>query len=403
MPAVGLLGRSRDSMNLISQLALLLRRMPWLMGRVSLTRSAAMLINQTKIEFPMGAWRLRFDLRDPYQAAMALDCYEADVSHLLARILRIGDTYVDVGAQLGYTAAHASIRIGPTGRMVLYEPDPEARRRLMEAIPPKDQSNTPSIRLFKEACSDSEGELRLLLAPILGQSTSMDIRLKGKDRGRIAVPTVRLDASLESEGIKRIRLLKMDIEGHELFALRGLVKYLEARDVEFFIIEKNVFPLEFHGFSADHLHASLAYYGYTGAHTDGRRITAQSLGGERIENLIYARDDAMLAEIFPKLDPATESDFPRETIKELHGEVFDDPKFESRRLIGLMKQGQYEEALRQGDLLLKTFPDAVWFRGHYAHWLRTLGREADAVAQYQRILSDDPGNIHARRALGQQV
>src|SRR5436305_13235898 len=56
--------------------------------------------------------------------------FEGDVANAMVRVLREGDIVVDIGANIGYLTVLASLLVGPTGRVIAFEPDPENVLRL---------------------------------------------------------------------------------------------------------------------------------------------------------------------------------------------------------------------------------------------------------------------------------
>lgn len=60
----------------------------------------------------------------------ALGTVETEVQDALAELLRPGDVFYDVGANVGYFTIIAARLVGPEGRVVAVEPQPEAVKRL---------------------------------------------------------------------------------------------------------------------------------------------------------------------------------------------------------------------------------------------------------------------------------
>jgi len=60
---------------------------------------------------------------------------------------------------------------------------------------------------------------------------------------QIAVPTIRLDTSIESQSLKNISLLKTDAEGKDLTVLESAGKYLEPNFINALLLE-----ISFHEF-----------------------------------------------------------------------------------------------------------------------------------------------------------
>src|SRR5216683_2563800 len=60
--------------------------------------------------------------------------YELDVQHALKRLLRPGDVFYDIGANAGFFSLLATKLVGPTGRVVSFEPLPENVQSIREQM-----------------------------------------------------------------------------------------------------------------------------------------------------------------------------------------------------------------------------------------------------------------------------
>jgi FkbM family methyltransferase len=164
-----------------------------------------------------------FALREEYEAELAC----------LDRFVTPGSVVVDAGASCGiYTVAAARL-VGPTGRVVSFEPGARAADVLDRNIELNDLGN---VRLHRTALSDRVGRVRLLAnrGPV-AQSISFETdAIDGFDE----VPTTTLDETLAHEGIDRVDFIKMDIEGAEELALRG-AETLLARSRPTIVLELN--------------------------------------------------------------------------------------------------------------------------------------------------------------------
>jgi FkbM family methyltransferase len=99
-----------------------------------------------------------------------------------------------------------------------FEPSPACVERLQA-----DFAGVPAIRIVGCALSDRAGTA-VLHDGRGGSSQASLVRREVHGRepaGAVAVPTIRLGDYLEGGAIKRVDLLKLDVEGHELAALRG--------------------------------------------------------------------------------------------------------------------------------------------------------------------------------------
>jgi FkbM family methyltransferase len=147
--------------------------------------------------------------------------YEPEVVELFLNELRRGDVVVDVGANIGLFTLMAADIVGPQGRVIAYEPHPKTYRELCANVERNRYDNTI---LVQEAISNSRGIVQMNVF------TDCDLNsvALSDDCGMINVPADTLDSSLAQLGVCRCDLLKIDIEGAEWFALRGMDRTIEA-------------------------------------------------------------------------------------------------------------------------------------------------------------------------------
>jgi FkbM family methyltransferase len=137
---------------------------------------------------------------------------------LLRKILFPGAVVVDVGANIGIYSEFLSRCVGPTGLVHSFEPSPDNFRRLRAAT-----TNLPNVRLSQAAVGERSGESRLYISNKL----NVDHRLYDPDedsRRAVAIEMVALDDYFKPG--QRVDLIKMDIQGYELHALRGAGRVL---------------------------------------------------------------------------------------------------------------------------------------------------------------------------------
>lgn len=162
--------------------------------------------------------------------------YEAVL--LFEKYLRPGDIYVDIGANYGYMSINAKKLVGPNGRVIAVEPEPRAAGLLKFNA----GLNNSEIEIVQKAISDSEGKASFNVATETGLSR-MD-NLKKNTFGmelaeRIEVQKTTLDKlAVELAPDKDLRLVKIDVEGHELSILRGASSVL-AKGKTIFMLEIN--------------------------------------------------------------------------------------------------------------------------------------------------------------------
>lgn len=126
--------------------------------------------------------------------------------------------FIDVGANVGLYSLFlwaAGQKFGKETRVIAVEPDPMNRSRLEFNI----AANEASIEIEPIAIGGQSGN------GILGggQTNRGEVRLASKGaKNGVSVPIETLPELIERNGIHRIDAMKVDIEGHDLVALRCL-------------------------------------------------------------------------------------------------------------------------------------------------------------------------------------
>jgi FkbM family methyltransferase len=138
---------------------------------------------------------------------------------LLKRILFAGAVVVDAGANIGIYSEFLSRCVGPTGAVHSFEPSPDNFKRLRAAT-----RKLPNVRLSQAAVGEHSGNSELYLSDKL----NVDHRAymaNGDSRRTVPIEIVALDDYFKPG--ERVDLIKMDIQGYELHALRGANRVVE--------------------------------------------------------------------------------------------------------------------------------------------------------------------------------
>lgn len=167
-----------------------------------------------------GGLRLRVRLKDELAASYLLGReFEPEVAGFLEAFLKPGDTCVDMGANIGHMTIVAATRVGEGGRVIAFEPSPAEFRELTANIELNSLRNVEALAM---AVTDMSGVVAFHLAGEgLGLYNSIGIPFRSSDIRVIEVPSVPLDDILRERGMEDVALVKMDVEGGELAALRG--------------------------------------------------------------------------------------------------------------------------------------------------------------------------------------
>jgi FkbM family methyltransferase len=138
---------------------------------------------------------------------------------LLRKIMLQGAIVVDVGANIGIYSEFLSQCVGPTGLVHSFEPSPDNFRRLSAAT-----GHRSNVRLTQAAVGERTGECKLYVSDKL----NVDHRAyKAVGDSRRAVPTEMVALDDYFNPGQRVDLIKMDIQGYELHALRGAQRVLQ--------------------------------------------------------------------------------------------------------------------------------------------------------------------------------
>jgi FkbM family methyltransferase len=96
-----------------------------------------------------------------------------------------------------------------------------------------DCSNIPNLVVVQAAVGEKAEKLQLYSDSADSKWASLYKRNDSFTRGfefqTFTVPVITIDELMEEQGLDHVDFMKMDIEGHELFALRGASVALRAR------------------------------------------------------------------------------------------------------------------------------------------------------------------------------
>lgn len=189
-------------------------------------------------EVTVSGSRMTLDLSDWIQRNVYLGTYEREESGKVRRLLHRGETFLDVGANIGYFTALGANLVGPSGRVIAVEPSPYAFGRLCEMVRINSLAQCETLNI---GLSNQPGHLPIYLDESFHNHSPTMVSLGTKEYARVEVRT--LDDLLEERKIERVDLLKLDVEGYELKVLTGAVRSLAQGRIRAIMIEFNEFWL----------------------------------------------------------------------------------------------------------------------------------------------------------------
>lgn len=205
--------------------------------------------------------------------------YEPETVALIQKLLPPGAVFLDVGAHVGQYTLVASQQVGAAGQVHSFEPDPETFRWLAGNVR---LNRLRNVRVNQAALSDESGKKRFYFAtPRDIGSNSLSRPLNDSGRSCDVVCTT-MDEYVAANGIERVDLIKVDIEGAEYAMLVGAQHLLSRPNKPVIIAEFEEERQRSFGNSCAKLAGLLTNHGYH----------LFRLGSERLETYTPQEDDA---------------------------------------------------------------------------------------------------------------
>ncbi len=212
---------------------------------------------------------------------------------LLAALVRRGDVVFDVGANRGFHTALMSNLAGPTGAIHAFEPSPDTCRMLEATL----RARAPYREnvIVNTSAAGMEDGVTTLYTPMEDHGQAS---LQKHDAGSwsagalvnaITCRVTRLDSYCAAHAISRIDVVKMDIEGAELLALRGFGESLK-KHLPVVVLELCAEWTRAFGYEPTDAIAALRGAGYDTFRIVSESGTTLPLGDERLINDGHSRD-----------------------------------------------------------------------------------------------------------------
>lgn len=137
--------------------------------------------------------------------------------------IEAGQTVVDLGAHIGVFSLMAARKVGPTGRVIAFEPSPQTLELLRRNLA---ANGLAWVKLHSVALAEADGTANFFVATDAANNPVTDTLIATPDRKSVPVRLRRLDDVLAEEGISVVDHLKIDVEGAEMRVLDGAPKTL---------------------------------------------------------------------------------------------------------------------------------------------------------------------------------
>lgn len=160
-----------------------------------------------------------------------LGSHEPEISRYVLDHVHVAadEVAIDVGANIGWYSVLLDRLSEPGARIFAFEPDPATYRLLLQNLATNQATRVTPVNIAL-AAAPGTSRLRRYRDRNNGRHTLME----GPDGsgGTVDVPVGRLDTFWQEHGLggRRVRLLKIDVEGYEYFVLRGAGELLNRCD-----------------------------------------------------------------------------------------------------------------------------------------------------------------------------
>lgn len=209
--------------------------------------------------------------------------YSRDVVYVLDRLVRPGMVVMDIGANIGEISMALAKRVGANGRVFSFEPMDKLYARLSEHIA---VNSFYQVKALNIGLSDKAGSAKIYSANEVfkdgAEHQGLGTIYASKTRSVLdqVITLSTLDQVVAENGLQRLDLMKIDVEGAELSVLKGGLATLE-RFRPMIVIEIQSETSHDAGYEPADILGLLSRFGYTfqiiGRKGSLKSVTAEGL------------------------------------------------------------------------------------------------------------------------------
>ena len=181
--------------------------------------------------------------------------YEEFETEIVKKIIKKGDVVVDVGANIGYYTLIFAKLVGKEGKVFAFEPEPTNFNILKKNVKINEYEN---VTLINKAVSNKTGKMTLDLDEINKGGHSIS---KNNSEKTIEIESIRLDDYFKTY-YGKINFIKLDIEGAEVEAIKGMSEILGKNEEANIMAEYNPQSLSNLGTNSEEYLTSLMKFGF---------------------------------------------------------------------------------------------------------------------------------------------
>jgi len=204
--------------------------------------------------------RLRFLIEDFHEYIQRniyfMGYHEFRETRIVKKLLREGDTFVDVGANIGWFTVLAASMVKGQGSVVAFEPSTSIHEQLRANV---ELNGLTNVTLERVALSNQNGVA--VLSGISQENAGTGTILASTKVGE-KVSVACFDDYHASHSLGRIQVMKIDVEGAEMMVLEGAKDALRTGQIENIVVEVSDERLRSTGSSSAALAEMLREFGY---------------------------------------------------------------------------------------------------------------------------------------------
>ncbi|MHC1740418.1 MAG: FkbM family methyltransferase [Anaerolineaceae bacterium] len=224
--------------------------------------------------------------------AIFMGNFEWQEIQFLSKILHNGDTFIDIGGNIGFYSVIAAKLVGASGKVIAVEPVKKTFDRLNQNIQLNHYQN---VQTFQLALSSKNGVLPMNVSQDGYDAwNSLTTPARGETYLVEEVKTQTLDDFIEANKIPgKVKMVKIDVEGWESELAKGATRFFSLAQSPILQVEFNQTALKSAGSSSKQLHDQITACGYSFYVYDGKknRLTPFIFETEDLDTNLYAIKD----------------------------------------------------------------------------------------------------------------
>ena len=172
------------------------------------------------------------DARDHLHRIIAFFGFQdKKIAKLLPSLLRPGNCFVDVGANCGAMSLACASLVGPSGRVVAFEPNPKQAALFEKSIKANGftKINGFNIEVKQIGLSNTSGRAEMIIPESCsGYGAIVEGRTVSSNDELIEIEVCSSGEAMVASELTQIDLLKVDIEGHEEPFFEGAKNFIST-------------------------------------------------------------------------------------------------------------------------------------------------------------------------------